>query len=58
MFGILEEELKYLESQDMSWLTRRYFTASLILSSPKQQAQDKEAQVTCDVCILPGLGLN
>ena len=39
----------------MSWLTRRYFTARLILSSPKQQAQDKEAQVTCDECILPGL---
>ena len=39
----------------MSWLTRRYFTARLILSSPKQQAQNKEAQVTCDVCIFPGL---
>ena len=53
--SFLEEELKYLESQGMSWLTRRYFTARLILSSPKQQAQNKEAQVTCDVCILPGL---
>ena len=43
----------------MSWLTRRYFTASLILSSPsKQQAQDKEAQVTCDVCTFPGLSMN